>query len=58
MDFEGEDHVQIISSQYDNPKKRKFNSEIHILFVDYIKAFDRVHCRKLWEIMTKDIQIT
>jgi hypothetical protein len=26
--------------------------ETHILFVDYVKAFDRVHRRKLWEIIT------
>jgi hypothetical protein len=34
-------------------KIRKFNLEMHILFVEYIKAFDRILCRKLWDIMTE-----
>jgi hypothetical protein len=34
-------------------KRREFNLETHILFVDYIKAFDRLHHRKLWDITTE-----
>lgn len=34
-------------------KRREFNLETHIAFVDYEKAFDRVKRPKLWEIMSK-----
>jgi hypothetical protein len=33
-------------------KRREFNQETHILFVDYVKAFDKVLRNKLWSIMT------
>lgn len=32
-------------------KRREYNLETHILFVDFVKAFDRVSRGKLWEIM-------
>lgn len=34
-------------------KRREFNLETHLLFVDYIKAFDNVLRGKLWTIMTE-----
>jgi hypothetical protein len=40
-------------------KRREFNLEMHLLFVDYVKAFDRILLRKLWDVMTaKNIRIT
>jgi hypothetical protein len=40
-----------ISNKTDNQKKREFNKETHILFVDYEKSFDKVLKNKLWNIM-------
>lgn len=34
-------------------KRREFNQETHLAFVDFEKAFDRVNRNKLWEIMTR-----
>lgn len=32
-------------------KRREFNQETHLLFIDYIKAFDKVLREKLWDIL-------
>ena len=34
-------------------KRKEFNLETHILFVDYKKAFDKVSRPKLWNILQK-----
>ena len=34
-------------------QRREFNLETHIAFIDYLKAFDRIHRDKLWHIMEK-----
>lgn len=34
-------------------KRREYNLETHIAFIDYVKAFDRVNRTVLWEIMEK-----
>jgi replication-associated recombination protein RarA len=35
-------------------KRREFSLGMNILFVDYVKAFDRIHHRKLLDIMTEN----
>jgi hypothetical protein len=32
----------------DNPKRHEFNLQTKILFIDYMKAFDKVFRKKLW----------
>lgn len=34
-------------------KHREFNRETHMMFVDYMKAFDNIYRKKLWEIMNR-----
>lgn len=34
-------------------KRREFNLETHMAFIDFEKAFDRIDRRKIWGIMTK-----
>jgi hypothetical protein len=34
-------------------KHREFNHELHLLFVDYVKAFDRADREKFWNILYK-----
>jgi replication-associated recombination protein RarA len=34
-------------------KRREFNLEMHIAFIDYEKAFDRVNQAMLWQIMER-----
>jgi hypothetical protein len=34
-------------------KHREFNHELHLLFIDYVKAFDRVDGEKLWTVLCK-----
>jgi hypothetical protein len=34
-------------------KRREFNLEMHIAFIDLEKAFDRINRSKLWEILDK-----
>jgi sorting nexin-29 len=34
-------------------KRREFNKETHIAFIDFEKAFDNVNHRILWNIMEK-----
>jgi sorting nexin-29 len=35
-------------------KRREFNKETHIAFIDFEKAFDNVNRRILWNIMEKE----
>jgi hypothetical protein len=35
-------------------KRKEFNKEIHVAFIDYKKVFDRVHRSKLLEILADD----
>lgn len=34
-------------------KRREYNLETHMAFIDYEKAFDRVNRETLWEIMIR-----
>jgi hypothetical protein len=34
-------------------KRREYNLETHIAFIDYEKAFDRVNRNKLWQILKR-----
>jgi len=38
-----------------NRKRRKFNLETHIAFLDLEKAFDRINQNKPWQILNKEV---
>jgi hypothetical protein len=42
-----------VPNKYRTEKRREFNPETHIVFIDYEKAFDRVNRATLWQIMER-----
>jgi methionine synthase II (cobalamin-independent) len=52
MDSKKGDHIQIVFiTRQMTHKQWEFNSEMHILSVGYVKASDRVTCKKMQKVM-------
>jgi hypothetical protein len=54
MDSEKEDHARTVFACYTRHYKKDMNLTCkHILFIGYVKAFDKVVRNKLWDNMRK-----
>ena len=46
----GEPEIKLLTS-VGSSKKQEFQKNVYFCFIDYTKAFDRVHHQKLWKIL-------
>ena len=51
----GEPEIKLLTS-VGSSKKQEFQKNVYFCFIDYTKAFDRVHHQKLWKIL-KEMEI-